>query len=1084
LLGRPGKLTQESVTSREAQADLLGLQGEVRDRYISDTGAEKEGELLMHLGDYWATRYTYPTFQFDQRWWLEAADQDSRVARGIPSGQVVYRAEDSLSGLTLDPTQWTSLGPMPMVGQGWGNVSGRASVIISDPVSPTIAYLGSDGGGVWKTTNCCDSNTTWEITTDDPLIDATSIGHLLFDPSDHNTIYAGTGDLRYGSFTFGSAGLLRTTDAGATWEVLGVDEFAPPYPQPAGEFPQYQAIGKVRVDPRDSDNVIVGTKTGVYFSYDYGANWTGPCLTNDYTDQRQDITGLLVSDKGSSTHLYAAVGTRGFATPVQTDLDNTGANGVYSTMAPISGCPASWTLLNSGWPAGTGDGNPANDLVGRIDLAISPSDDNYIYAQVADNTNPSGTRGVWRTTDGGANWTQQATPSDFSGCGGGVGQTWYNAGMVVDPNDSNTVFLSMIDVYRSTNGADNFQNLTNGYCGGNVVHVDQHGRAFVGGSSDMLLVSHDGGVNVTHNATDPTPDWIQLNDTLSTIEFYGGDLTANFATSANPGVAGGSQDNGSAAFVYSGEPGSAAWIHTKGGDGFYSRIEPVHELRWYNESQWGGMSVTTNGPFSGQLTINPGWGADRISFIFPYELYKHDCPADTGCNHLIGGTHRIWETILGGWPSNTWYTNSPDLTKGTLDGRSHINQLQFAVTDETIAIVGTNDANVQYGFDLGQGVAESATWVDVTGGNTVLPNRPVLDVATDPVEALVGYAAVGGFDQNTPGTPGHVFRVTCTAACATFDWENKSGNLPNIPVDSIVANPNFPQQVFAGTDWGVYYTDNIDEASPTWYRFENGMPHAMVWDMVVDPGFTTLAAFTRSRGAYVWPLPSSPVNPVDYFVTLQPNTNIDAAPGSTVTHDFVLSNVGLQDDSYDLDVSGFSWPTTLQTATPIALQAGFTATVSVEVEVPNTPLVSDDFTLTATSVTSATVSATATGTTNAAVNPDITATPDETTLSGLPGDVLTYTITVENTGDYTDTFAVSLSGHTWATSLSTSSVGPLAVGESAEVEVYVVVGSEESQDTATVTFTSDLDSSVSATVDLTSVRELYSLFIPAVAKPQ
>ncbi|MEZ4770287.1 MAG: hypothetical protein R2844_17900 [Caldilineales bacterium] len=91
------------------------------------------------------------------------------------------------------------------------------------------------------------------------------------------------------------------------------------------------------------------------------------------------------------------------------------------------------------------------------------------------------------------------------------------------------------------------------------------------------------------------------------------------------------------------------------------------------------------------------------------------------------------------------------------------------------AIVGTNDGNVQMGFNLGQGVANSATWVDVTGGNTVLPNRPILDVYQDTANPLIGYAAVGGFDQNTPGTPGHVFQVTCTANCASFTWADKSG---------------------------------------------------------------------------------------------------------------------------------------------------------------------------------------------------------------------------------------------------------------------------------------------------------------------
>ena len=89
----------------------------------------------------------------------------------------------------------------------------------------------------------------------------------------------------------------------------------------------------------------------------------------------------------------------------------------------------------------------------------------------------------------------------------------------------------------------------------------------------------------------------------------------------------------------------------------------------------------------------------------------------------------------------------------------------------------------------------------------------------------------------------------------SFTWANKTGNLPDIPVDSIIVNPDMPQQVYAGTDWGVYYTDDITVASPTWQRFENGIPHAMVWDMQIDRGSTTLSVWTRSRGAYVYPLP-------------------------------------------------------------------------------------------------------------------------------------------------------------------------------------------------------------------------------------
>src|SRR6266545_7086763 len=77
-------------------------------------------------------------------------------------------------------------------------------------------------------------------------------------------------------------------------------------------------------------------------------------------------------------------------------------------------------------------------------------------------------------------------------------------------------------------------------------------------------------------------------------------------------------------------------------------------------------------------------------------------------------------------------------------------------------------------------------------------------IALDPTVASaslpIGYAAIGGFNANTPTTPGHIFEVTCTANCGSFTWADKTGDLPDIPVDSIIVNPNQPQQVFAGTD--------------------------------------------------------------------------------------------------------------------------------------------------------------------------------------------------------------------------------------------------------------------------------------------
>jgi hypothetical protein len=907
-LARPALPAPETSAAAQAQGDLFAAKGLPRERYMAEANEspEMEGQFLNSVGDYWAVRASYPTGVFDQQWLVDAAETDKLIQEALPAGAL--NASRLVGGGNLDPNQFTALGPQPLQSDGcqncfnYGIVAGRTNVMVSDPVAPNIAYAGSDGGGVWKTTNCCDENTTWTVVTDDPLIANTTIGDLTLDPNDHNTIYAGTGDLRYGSWSFGSAGVLKSSDAGATWEVLGEDVFGPNYPQPPGVFPQYQSIGKVRVDPRDSDNVVVTTKTGVYFSYDAGLNWSGPCLTNPHSTQRQDGTGLILHDNGTSTDVYVAIGTRGSPTPVQPNLDQNGANGIYHTTMPTSGCPAvgDWTLItrgDNGFPVGTGNGTPNNpSQVGRIDMAMAPSNPDVIYAVVADTTLSNGLLRIYRTDNGGTTWI---AGTNFDN---GSTQNWYDQNVIVDPTDPMVIFVDMIDIFRSTNGGASLTNITQGYSGGDVVHVDHHGLAYVNNDPDRLLASSDGGAYYTDVATDPGlsfNDFVRLNETFNTIEFYSGDITADFNTSSSPAINGGAQDNGSMVKVWDvggGEPVEAAeWQVTTGGDGMFARIEPKLGNNWYQESQNGGLKRSTNGPFGPYSNLPTPWAGDRLSFIMPYELDKYNCP-NAICDHMIVGTHRVWESINAG---TTFLVNSPDLTKGTLGARSFIQQLSYAVNNGSIAIAGTLDGNVQYGFNLGQGVANSATWVNVTGGNTVLPNRPIMDVATHPNIATTGFAAVGGFNENTPTTPGHVFQVTCNSDCSSFTWADKTGNLPNIPVNSIIANPNIPSQVFAGTDWGLYFTDDITAATPTWNLFTAGLPRVMIWDMAIDRGFTTLALFTRARGAYVWPLPQG----LDFTLTVEPPSQNICIPDDAL-YDVTVGQTLNFTDTVNLSVTG------------------------------------------------------------------------------------------------------------------------------------------------------------------------------------
>jgi hypothetical protein len=84
-----------------------------------------------------------------------------------------------------------------------------------------------------------------------------------------------------------------------------------------------------------------------------------------------------------------------------------------------------------------------------------------------------------------------------------------------------------------------------------------------------------------------------------------------------------------------------------------------------------------------------------------------------------------------------------------------------------------------------------------------------------------------------------------------------SGNQPNNRVNSVIVNPHIPQQVFAGTDWGLFFTNDINAPSPVWERFGNGLPNVMIWDTTIDRGFTTRVLWTRGRGAWAWRLPTA-----------------------------------------------------------------------------------------------------------------------------------------------------------------------------------------------------------------------------------
>ena len=164
----------EGSNCEEGRGDTEQVQ-----RYMPVPGGEVDD--LDRMEAEWNNRLTYPTGRFDPAWVRHAAAQDALIERNIPAGLPANNLNENNGALTLDPNAFTALGPRPLRMTGcsgcfsYGTTEGRVNDIVIDPVTTNVAYLAGLGGGIWKTTNCCSSSTSWSAVTDDPLLSTISI---------------------------------------------------------------------------------------------------------------------------------------------------------------------------------------------------------------------------------------------------------------------------------------------------------------------------------------------------------------------------------------------------------------------------------------------------------------------------------------------------------------------------------------------------------------------------------------------------------------------------------------------------------------------------------------------------------------------------------------------------------------------------------------------------------------------------------------------------------------------------------------------------------------------------------------------
>lgn len=403
--------------------------------------------------------------EFNVKNWLKAREQAREM-----------RKVQRLGG-GINPGAWEAIGP--------GNIGGRIRSFAFDPDDSTRIYAGAVAGGVWLTEN---SGTSWAPL--DDFMGNLSISTLIFDPTNSDTIYAGTGEGTFNADNVRGMGIFKSTDKGVTWNALANTQ---------NDFDFYWVNRLTMLN--DSSRLLAATHTGIWSSEDGGNTWT-----ERYSSRTNDVN----VDPTDNTKLVAG----------------TWNGALYSTDGGVT------------WNNASGLGSVSND---RVEIAYAASDPSIVYASIDMNSGE-----IWKSTDGGQSYSMVSTGDSYLGS-----QGWYDNALWVDPTNPDHLIVGGIDLWRSTDGGTSLSRISTWWKSPSSAHADHHfvmeHPDYDGTTNKMVYFANDGGMYVADDievANDDT-GWQELNNNLSITQFYG------MGVSPDGTVVGGTQDNGT--LIYKGD---------------------------------------------------------------------------------------------------------------------------------------------------------------------------------------------------------------------------------------------------------------------------------------------------------------------------------------------------------------------------------------------------------------------------------------------------------------------------------------------------------------------------------------------------
>ena len=715
------------------------------------------------------------------------------------------------------------------VGSGFGIVSGRVTALASDK---RFLYAGAADGGVWRSAN---GGKSWDSVWDGQA--TLSIGALSVTADD--ALWVGTGEANTNADSYRGTGVYRSTNQGAAFTQVG-----------GSQLVNSQIY---RLMPDGQGWMYAATSVGLYRhlqSTDAG-DWQLVLKPDPNLGKSPYLTSMM-------TDVAIRPGTHG-QTVVAADgwRNGTAYNGFYvSTTGGALGSFAKAELtgdidatdIGRTTFAYSGDGSRLYAIVESPRLLLAGEATNLQGVFVSKSGNPAG---PWtKIADSAKLGASGSALKDLPGYHVGV-QSWYNQALAVDSADPMRVYVSLEEVFQTTDGGATFTTASPYWnyglaCGTTcpqTTHPDQHALLLNGDGN--IVIGNDGGVYQRPTSVTGYGHWANLNADLRTLQYYdarNGQLNQDGKKSERQdGLAywGGLQDNGTSLLL----PRARTNVEPAGGDGGIVIVDPKNANRSVGEYVNLTMYRTSDGGHT-FTTISPECGYYNGSDCDPAARFIAPFVADpSNVDHWVAGGSKVWETTKG------WNTSCAGATCDWV--AVHSLGVGAGGSPNVATALATKGSTTYAGWVGGGGNPGPAfaSGIDTNYGGAwhrlsspILPNRYLAGLTVDPANTAHVYAIYNGYSRRWINGAGEGVVFESTDGGST--WRNISGNLPDAPGDALALSNG---QLILATDVGMFLSR---AENPERWSHVDGLPNASVNNVSPSADGDGVVAATHGRG--IW----------------------------------------------------------------------------------------------------------------------------------------------------------------------------------------------------------------------------------------